>query len=185
MEKKKKPDGKSHYDPTRDTVGKIYRDLHLAENPERVQVGDMTNSMLPGLVEDINEGIKSKPFGDRPWYIMIHEKKDLQMKDALLRRVLHFPHRPWPEDDTTVFWHDPVQLETRFCWSLPHWSEMDNMLNSHELFDKDLIEDIVAWKAYELHRFGFIKDEMGNWVANPRFKDRPLGDNRPKVKILS
>lgn len=178
-------ENKSHFDPSRETVGKIYRDLHLKDNPERVEVGDMTNSMLPGLVEDINQGIESKPFGDVPWYIMIHEKKDLQMKDALMRRVLHFEKRPWPEDDTTVFWHDPVAFETRFCWSLPHWSEMDNMLNSHSLYEPAMIADIKAWKSLDLYHFGFIKDDIGNWKANPAFKDRPLGSNTPKVRILS
>lgn len=168
------PSNQSKYDSTRPTVGNIYRDLHLKTPEVPILVGDMSNEMMKGLVEDINEGIASKPFGDMPWYIMIHEKKDLQMKDALLRRVLHFKHRPWPEDDTTVFWHDPKKVETRFCWSLPHWSEMDNILNSHNLFDQDLVECCVAWKTYNLPYFGFIKDDEGNWMANPKWKDRSL-----------
>jgi hypothetical protein len=174
-------DSKSKYDAARDTVGKIYRDLHLNIPDERIEVGDMTNAMLPGLVTDINEGIASKPFGDKPWYIMIHEKKDLQMKEALLRRVLHFAHRPWPEDDTTVFWHDPIAGETRFCWSLPHWSEMDNMLCCYNLYDDNLIREIKAWKALDLFFFGFVKDDIGNWIPNPTWKDKPLGE--PKIKI--
>lgn len=171
----------SKYDQTRETVGKIYRDLHLNIPDDRIEVGDMTNAMLPGLVNDINEGIALKPFGDKPWYIMIHEKKDLQMKEALLRRVLHFAHRPWPEDDTTVFWHDPMRMETRFCWSLPHWSEMDNILNTHNLYEPEMIKEIKAWKAFDLYYFGFIKNEIGDWEANPNWKDKPL--ETPKVKI--
>jgi len=170
---------KSNYDPSRDTVGKIYRDLHMQADRVPILTGDMTNEMMKGLVEDINDGIKSKPFGDVPWYIMIHEKKDLQMKDALLRRVLHFAKRPWPEDDTTVFWHDPIHLETKFCWSLPHWSEMDNIINSHCLFDANLVEEIIAWKSFNLHRFGFRKDNMGNWEANPVWKDKPI--DKPRI----
>ena len=165
---------RSKYDAARYTVGKIYRDLHLNIPDKRIEVGDMTNSMLPGLVQDINEAIESKPFGDKPWYIMIHEKKDLQMKEALLRRVLHFAHRPWPEDDTTVFYHDPVKFETLFCLSLPHWSEMDNMLNSHNLYDPKMIKEIKAWKSYDLFYFGFVKDQLGNWIANPKWKDQSL-----------
>lgn len=172
----------SQYDATRETVGKIYRDLHLNIPPERIEVGDMTNSMLPGLVADINEGIASKPFGDKPWYIMVHEKKDLQMKDALLRRILHFEKRPWPEDDTTVFWHNPITLETRFCWSLPHWSEMDNILNTCNLYEPRLLQEIRAWKAFDLYFFGFIKDNVGNWQANPQWKDMPLGEQKIKVR---
>ena len=170
-------ENRSHYDPSRDTVGKIYRDLHLNASDTPIITGDMTNEMMKGLVEDINEGIASKPFGDQPWYIMVHEKKDLQMKDALLRRILHFQKRPWPEDDTTVFWHDPKAFETRFCWSLPHWSEMDNILTSHNLYNPELIRQIKAWKSYDLHYFGFTKDELGNWIANPKWKDQPLKAN--------
>lgn len=167
---------KSHYDPSRDTVGKIYRDLHLHSPKELIQVGDMSNEMLPGLVEDINDAIKegTKEFNGRAFYILIHEKKDLQMREALLRRIFKQLWRPYPEDDTTVFWHDPKAFETRFCWSLPHWSEMANMLNSHSLFDPKMIQEIRAWRSNDLFHFGFMKDEIGNWIANPNFKDKPI-----------
>lgn len=166
----------SHYDPSRPTVGKIYRDLQMQKSPGIIEVGDMTNSMLPGLVEDINDAIKegTKDFNGRPFYILIHEKKDLQMKNALLRRIFKQLWRPYPEDDTTVFWHNPKGIQTRFCWSLPHWSEMMNILNSHELFDHKLIEEIKAWRRNDLHPFGFIKDEKGNWTPNPHFQDQVL-----------
>lgn len=169
----------SHFDPNRETVGKIYRDLHLNNPSNIIEVGDMSNSMLPGLVEDINEAIKagSKEFEGRDFYILIHEKKDLQMRDALLRKVIKLLYRPYPEDDTTVFWHSPKLCETRFCWSLPHWSEMDNMLNSYKLYDENLIREIRSWKALDLYSFGFIKDDMGNWIANPNWKDKAL-ENR-------
>src|SRR5574337_248608 len=167
---------KSHYDPSRDTVGKIYRDLQLNNPNQIIEVGDMSNSMIPDLVDDINDAIKqgTQDFNGRPFYVLIHEKKDLQMRSALLRRILKQVWRPYPEDDTTVFWHDPKSFETRFCWSLPHWSEMDNMLNSHKLFDPNMIEEIRAWKRNDLYHFGFEKDDMGNWKANPHWKDKPL-----------
>lgn len=167
-------DHKSKYDKSRDTVGKIYRDLHLQSNNVPLICGDLSNEMMKGLVEDINDGIKLKPYGERAWYIMIHEKKDLQMKDAFLRRVLHFKKRPYPEDDTTVFWHNPKTQETRFCWSLPHWSEMDNMLNSKDLYPLDLINEIYAWKTMNLGYFGFVKDDIGNWMPNPKWKDKSM-----------
>lgn len=167
-------ENQSHYDPTRKTVGAIYKDLHEVANPERVQVGDLNREMMKDLVSDINEAIARKPFGDKPWYIMIHEKKDLQMKDQFLRRVISLPYRPWPEDDTTVFWHDPVGVETRFCWSLPHWSEMDNILANPLLFDMNLLTQCRAWKSFDLHNFGFIKDALGHWEPNPLFRDFPI-----------
>ncbi len=172
----KKDPNKSLYDPSRDTIGKIYRDLQINNKPEIIQVGDMTNEMLPGLVEDINSAIEegTKDFGGRPFYVMIHEKKDLQMKCAFLRKIYKQLWRPYPEDDTTVFWHDPRQVKTCFCWSLPHWSEMDNMLNSANLYCSDLIEELKAWKKNDLYHFGFMKDDMGNWIANPNFKDKPI-----------
>jgi|SRR5208337_334325 len=167
---------KSKYDPKRDTVGKIYRDLHMPKPTGNnvILVGDMSNEMMKGLVEDINDGIKHKPFGDMPWFIMIHEKKDLQMKEAFLRRVLHTKYRPYPEDDTTVFWHDPKRVETRFCWSLPHWSEMMNIIKSKDLFDMDLVKEVMAWRRNDLHPFGFCKDDMGHWQPNPNWKDKPI-----------
>lgn len=176
MKKKVKDKNKSQYDQSRDTVGKIYRDLHLNAKPEKIEAGEMSTSMLPGLVEDINDAFKegTKDFGGRPFYVLIHEKKDLQMKDALLRRVFKQLWRPWPEDDTTVFWHDPKAFETRFCWSLPHWSEMMNILKCANLFDHNLVEEVKAWRRYDLHHFGFMKDNMGNWTPNPHFKDKPL-----------
>jgi len=166
----------SQYDSSRKTVGAIYRDLHMQSSMPLIEVGDMSNDMMPGLVDDINDAIKegTKDFNGRPFYILVHEKKDLQMKDALLRRIFKQLWRPYPEDDTTVFWHDPNAFETRFCWSLPHWSEMANMLNSKDLFDRDLIEEIMAWKRNDLYRFGFTKDDNGNWIANPKFKDKHL-----------
>lgn len=166
----------SHYDPSRPTVGKIYRDLHMNKTPELIQVGDMSNEIMPGLVEDINEAMLegTKKFDGRPFYILIHEKKDLQMPEALLRRVIKQIWRPYPEDDTTVFWHDPKGFETRFCWSLPHWSEMYNMLKSPDLFDHQMIEEIRAWRRNDLAYFGFAKSDEGNWIANPQFKDKAL-----------
>lgn len=174
----------SKYDPTRETVGKIYSDLHKKPSTDIIQVGDMNNEIMKGLVDDLNDGIASKPFGDIPWYIMIHEKKDLQMKDAFLRRILHFKFRPYPEDDTTVFWHNPKTFETRFCWSLPHWSEMGNILNSPDFFDHDLIKEVQAWRRNDLYYFGFVKTDDGNWMANPKWKDKPLEPRSHAVKIV-
>jgi hypothetical protein len=181
--KVKKDPTKSLYDQSRNTVGKIYRDLQMNANPGLIEVGDMSNDMMPGLVEDINDAIEegTKDFEGRPFYVMIHEKKDLQMPSALLRKIYKQLWRPYPEDDTTVFWHDPRAFKTCFCWSLPHWSEMNNILANSNLFDHNMVEELKAWKRNDLTHFGFIKDETGNWTANPNFKDKPIEQYAKKV----
>ena len=167
-------DNQSKYDPSRKTVGAMYREAQLSSHDPYVLNGDLTNELLSSLVEDLNETIQSKPFQERPFYITVHEKKDLQMPRAILRRMITTLYRPYPEDDTLVFSVDPVSNSTLFCWCLPHWSEMDNMLENENLFDKTMIAHIKAWKALDLHHFGFTKDSSGNWMPNEHFKDKPL-----------
>lgn len=166
---------RSIYDPGRDTVGAIYRNAQLTGEKAPILVGDMANELTKDLVTDINEALCAPRKSDKPFYLMIHEKKDLQMKSAILRRLLYFTYRPYPEDDTTVFWKDPKTQEVRFCWSLPHWSEMDNMLANPEQFDKDFIADIKAWKAVDLKHFGFYHGgKKWGWLPNPNHKDKKL-----------
>jgi len=163
----------SQFDPSRQNVGAIYLDAQ--KNGEKfVTVGDMTNELMSSLVEDLNNAIASNPFDGKPFYIAIHEKKDLQMKNALHRRMYSTLYRPYPEDDTVVFWFDPATTETKFCWCLPHHAEMHNILHSVDLYHKDLVADVKAWKNYDLYHFGFTKNELGNWMANPNWNDKPL-----------
>jgi hypothetical protein len=167
---------KSLYDPSRDTVGKIYRDLQLNGNKAPIQVGEMVGEMMKGLIDDLNETIKdgAKDFEGRPFYILVHEKKDLQMKSMLLRRMIKQLWRPWPEDDTQVWWHDPKAQETRFCWCLPHHTEMLNIIANETLFNAQLVRECKAWRNFELEYFGFMKDPMGNYVPNPHWKDQTI-----------
>src|ERR1700677_2806398 len=124
----------SIYDPTRKTVGAIYLDAQINNRHETmIEVGDMGREFTTSLVDDINDAIKSFDIKGKPYYLVIHEKKDLQMKQALARRMLYFGYRPWPEDDTIVYWKNPKTQELRFCWCLPHWSEMENaLMNEHQ-----------------------------------------------------
>lgn len=163
----------SHYDPSRKTVGAIYRDLQMTHDGYRIEAGNMTEEISKSFVDDLNDAIGANPYEDQPYYILIHEKKDLQMKSAILRRVIFFKFRPWPEDDTVVFHHDPAKQETRFCWCLPHHSEMDNMLSNQDLYNKEMIKQIYHWKQFNLIPFGFMQ-ERGNWIPNPRWQDMPL-----------
>jgi hypothetical protein len=177
----------SKYDPTRKTVGAIYRDAQMSSHDSHVLNGDLTAELKSSLVCDLNETITSDPYDGIPFYITVHEKKDLQMPRAILRRMLTTKYRPYPEDDTLVFWVNPKTNDVRFCWCLPHWSEMENMLANEKLFNEDMIADIKAWKSNNLARFGFIhhgmktfKDEKGSlhladdWRPNPDWQDKPL-----------
>lgn len=176
----------SKYDPSRKTVGAIYRDAQINNTEKFVTNGDLTNELMSSLVEDLNDCIieGTKEFEGRSFYITVHEKKDLQMPRMILRRTIKTLYRPYPEDDTMVYWVDPKSNEVRFCWCLPHWSEMDNMIANENLFHKDIISQIKAWKNVDLFHFGFCKDEMGNWMANPHYKDKPMKESPKESKIL-
>lgn len=174
-------ENQSKYDPNRKTVGAIYRDAALACSPgEFVENGDLTRELIKSLVDDINDCIASMPYGNKPFYITVHEKKDLQMPRAILRRLVTSRYRPYPEDDTVVFYVEPENNLVEFCWCLPHWSSMDNMLNNESLYEPEMIREIKAWKNMDLWHFGFCKDPMGNWMANPHFKDKKLDQYKPK-----
>lgn len=176
----------SLYDPTRKTVGAMYLDAQKNNKEERVEVGDISRELISSLVSDLNDTIKSNPFENRPFFITVHESKDLQMPRLIRRRMLTSVYRPYPEDDTVVFWVDPKTNQVKFCWCLPHWSEMDNILANANLFEKEHVEEVRAWKRVDLYFFGFKKDEMGNWTANEHWKgDKDLTNQSNKVQILT
>jgi len=170
----------------RKTVGAIYRDAQIHGDKSPIQAGDLTNELMSSLVSDLNDTIQSRPFdGECDYYITVHEKKDRQMPRALLRRIITTKYRPYPEDDTVVF-KIHRNGDIRFCWCLPHWSEMDNMLANEALFDYDMLKEIKAWKNLNLEHFGFMKDEMGNWTANPHYQDAKLTEfykKPPKILV--
>lgn len=183
---KEKLKNQSKYDPSRKTIGALYNDLKSKQDGNRIEVGEMTESLIPGLVEDLNKCILSKPYGDLPFYIMIHEKKDMQMVNSILRRIITTKYRPWPEDDTIVFYHDPLKFETLFCWLLPHHTEMDNILANWNLYDKEYVNEIKRWKNYDLNHFGFEKVGIGNeWIPNPLWKDKNIEEFAKKPKKTS
>ena len=175
---------KSNYGD-RSTVGAIYREAAMKNTDTHVTNGDLTNELMSSLVCDLNDTIVSKPFVDKDYYITVHEKKDLQMPRCILRRMLTSLHRPYPEDDTLVYKIMQKGSDVRFCWCLPHWSEMDNMLANEDLFDKNMINEIKSWKRLDLHPFGFRKDMMGNWEANPFFEDKKLGEQLVKFSLIT
>ncbi|HEY5236109.1 MAG TPA: hypothetical protein VIJ14_08025 [Rhabdochlamydiaceae bacterium] len=175
---------RSHYDPTRDTVGKIYRDAQINNREDCIEVGDMARELTTSLVDDINDAIAEYDKREVPYYLMLHESKDLQMKSALRRRMLYFKYRPWPEDDTTVFWKDPKSQDLRFCWCLPHWSEMDNVLQNPHQYDKEYVFQIKMWKKFNLKCFGFYESKEGEWFPNPKWSDKKI-EEYGKQKIIT
>jgi len=167
---------KSQY-ADRDTVGTIAQ--LAAKSQERVQVGDMARAMMPQLVDDLNDAIASNPFDDRPFYIVIHEKKDLLLTNTILRRMLKQEYRPYPEENTHVFWTNPKNQETLFCWSLPHKTEFPNILTNASQYSKEFVKDIIAYQHERLDHFGFYKAGMKDkktpiYFPIPNFKDRKL-----------
>lgn len=161
----------------RDTVGTIA--LKARQLNETVCVGDMAHEFMPQLIDDINEAIASNPFDDRPFYIIVHEKKDLQLTNVMLRRVIKQEYRPYPEVATQVYWTNPKTQETLFCWSLPHKSEFINYLNNASRYNKEQIKDILAYNMERLDHFGFYRhgntdDNVPIYYPVPNFKDRPL-----------
>lgn len=178
---------KSNYG-NRDTVGTTYlkaQDKHKNDAP--IITGDLSNELMKSFVEDLNACIESKPNGDNPYYITVHEKKDHLMRNAILRRIIPSGKRPYPEDDTVVFYTDPVKGETLFCWCLPHYVEMENIVRNANLFDKDYVNNIRCWLRMDLTPFGFMKDDIGNWIPNPNHTYSKMGEkaNRPRhVKLI-
>lgn len=167
----------SHYDPSRETVGAIYRNAQLTNRVDRIETGEMTHEIMKSMVDDLNEAIVdgAKEFQNREFYITVHEKKDAQMPSCILRRMIKTLYRPWPEDDTLVFRIFPTSNDVYFCWCLDHWTVMENKLASAELFDPVEINQIRAWKNYDLTSFGFSKLMNGNWIPNLEWVDQRLG----------
>lgn len=177
----------SHFDPSRNTVGSIYRDAQI--NGEKgVIIGDVNHEIKKGLVEDINEAIEhgSKEMEGQPFYLAIYEKYDLMLKKGLVRIRKITSYRPYPEQDSMVFHVFPGH-SVYFCWELPHRSQMINILNSPELFDPEYVDVIRRWENLQLEYFGFKKDENGNWEENEFYRgDFLLGsqDGKKQPRIL-
>jgi hypothetical protein len=171
----------SKYDPTRKTVGAIYRDAQF-NGEKQIITGDMNYELRKSLVEDLNDTVVqgSVDFEKRPFYITVHEKRDLQMKNAFIRRMLKTIYRPYPEDDTLVFRVIPYTNEIYFCWELPHRSNMLNMLNCPDLFPPEQLQLLRRWENMQLEHFGFKKNQEGNWVENPSYLGDKLVSLKPK-----
>lgn len=170
-------DTNSRIDPSRKTVGAMYLDLAKNNTDEFVTAGDLTHELMKSFTDDLNETIASNPFGEEEFYITVYEKKDLQMKRSILRRLYCSKYRPYPEDDTIVFHVNPKNQHVDFCWCLPHSTEMENMLMTPWEYDKSMIEDIKMWKHSNynvcLKHFGFQREGKTIFPSKEN-RDKPV-----------
>jgi len=179
---------KSKIDPSRNTVGSIYREAQI--NGEKgVVIGDVNHEITKDLVKDINEAIEqgTKEMEGKPFYLAIYEKYDLMLKRGLVRIRKITKYRPYPEQDMMCF-HIYPNGDVYFCWELPHRSQMMNILMSPDLFDPSRVEMIKRWENLQLEYFGFTKDEEGNWVENKLYRGdhlmgSPDGQKQPRILI--
>lgn len=171
---KKRNQNLSLYDPSRENVGKIYRDAQINSDHVPIIIGDLTNEFTKDLITDINEALCAPSSSDEPFYLRVIEKRDLQMPNRIDRLFARLNYRPWPEDNTMVFWKNPKTQELRFCWCIPHHTEMFNIENNPDQFDPELVADVKAWKEFDMVHFGFYYDKELKWIPNPRHKDKPI-----------
>lgn len=179
----------SQIDPSRNTVGSIYRDAQI--NGEKgVVIGDVNHEIKKDLVKDINEAIeegrKHPDFINKPFYLALYEKYDLMLKKGLVRIRKITKYRPYPEQDMMCF-HIYPNDDVYFCWELPHRSQMMNMLMNPGLYDQDQVELIKRWENLQLEYFGFTKDQDGNWIENMLYRgDFLMGsqEGKKEVKII-
>ncbi len=176
---------KSLIDPSRNTVGSIYRDAQI--NGERgVIIGDVNHEVKKGLVEDINEAIEqgTKYYEGKPFYLAIYEKYDLMLKKGLVRIRKVTTYRPYPEQDSMVF-HVFPGGDVYFCWELPHRSQMLNILMNPDLYPIEQVDKIRRWENLQLEHFGFTKDENADWVENKLYRgDTVLRVPENNVKLI-
>lgn len=145
----------------RETVGTQYLDAQK-NSTEGLLIGDIGVSMVSGLVDDLNEAIESNPFEGKDFYLSVVEERDLQMKNAIKRRIFQSVYRPYPEDNTLVFKVSPKQARVFYCWDIPHHSEFFNILSNQELYDHTYVQNIKNWVNNDLSNFGFIKVRMNS-----------------------
>lgn len=180
-------ENKSIIDPSRNTVGSIYRDAQIS-GERGIVIGDVNHEIKKDLVKDINEAIEegTKAMEGKPFYLAIYEKYDLMLKKGLVRIRKITKYRPYPEQDMMCF-HVYPGGDVYFCWELPHRNQMINILMNENLYEPEQIQMIKRWENLQLEYFGFTKDSEGNWVENMLYRgDYLLGSpqKEKKAKIL-
>ena len=154
------------------TVGSMYLDAQK-NSVSGITLGEISSEIANSLVEDLNKTIQSNPFSDRPFFINVVEERDLQMKNAIKRRLFLSLYRPFPEDNTLVFHVYPKGNLVYFCWDIPHHSEMREILSNFAEYDQKYIMQIYKWSKNDLTDFGFLKVKIDNNMV-PGYTDKTL-----------
>lgn len=177
---------KSRLDPSRDTVGYIYRQAQL-HGEKQIITGDMNYELRKSVADDINEAIKlgRVEFEGKRFFITVWERRDLAMKNAFHRELTKTLYRPWPEADTLVFKVLPYADEVYFCWELPQRAHMINELHCPELYDDERLMKYRHWENLRLEHFGFSKTDDGNWTENPHYRGDSLVSEKPKCEKIT
>jgi hypothetical protein len=176
---------KSHIDPNRKTVGAISNEIRSTDTKSML-IGDINHEMLKGFIDDINQALEDgrKEFSNQDFYVLVTEKWEYQMKNALIRKVALFKKRPYPEANTICFKYDHNTKEVLYCWDLPMRHEMWNVKKASAIFEPQIVADIEAWENNEMEHFGLMKDDLGqHWIENPHFKDRRMGEEKTKFRL--
>jgi len=145
----------------RKTVGSQYLEAQKTDT-SCLTIGEIGNEMVKSLIDDINSSVESNPFDGEPFYINVVEERDLMMKNAIKRRLFVSKYRPYPEDNTLVFHVKPRSNEVRYCWDLPHHSELPNILANELSYPYAYTKRIREWMDNDLANFGFIKVSMNS-----------------------
>lgn len=140
----------------RETVGTTYLEAQKNSTAGLV-IADLTDDMSKGFVDDLNDTFKSDPFNGQNFYVRVVEERDLLMKNAFKRRIFKLLYRPYPEDNTMVFYVEPKNEIVRFCWDIPHHSEFFNILSNQGLYPAEYVQHIKDWCNGKLENFGFMK----------------------------
>jgi hypothetical protein len=177
----------SIFDPTRKTVGALSNEIRNTDTKSML-IGDVNHEMLKGFIDDINAALEEgrQTFPDQTFYVVVTEKWEYQMQNALVRKVAIFKKRPYPEANTTCFKYDHQSKSVKYCWDLPMRHEMWNTKQASAIFDPQVVADIEAWEKNEMEHFGLMKDNIGqHWIENPHFKDREMGESKLKFKLYT
>jgi hypothetical protein len=180
-------ENQSLFTDKRKTVGAISNEIR-GQDTKSIFIGDINSEMLKGFIEDINSALDDgrKELPDQSFYVLVTEKWEYQMKNALVRKVALFKKRPYPEANTTCFKYDHNAKDVKYCWDLPMRQEMWNMKQASAIFEPQIVADIEAWESNQMEHFGLMKTDIGDrWIENPHFKDRPMGESQFKFKIFT
>lgn len=144
------------------TVGK--EAVKRLENPDTTQtIVDTQREIDKQYMDGVEECVKLHKAWDKPWYIVVHLKKEQLLENVLRRKFIARRTLPTPQWDQQVWRYYPANGNLQFCWALPDentamWiaadpqsvpKEMDGLAGYvMEMLDKNLY-DLFYKKFYK------------------------------------